>query len=102
MRRPRLALGPIAVIAALALGAAAGCGGDDDGDEVTVPEITIPAETETAPETTPTPTTEDPSGGTGTPDPAQPDSPENDVPPPPGSPQEAFEKFCEQNPGACG
>ena len=31
-----------------------------------------------------------------------PDSATNDVAPPAGSPQEAFEKQCEQNPKACG
>ena len=30
------------------------------------------------------------------------DTPENDTPPPPGSPAERFEEFCEENPGACG
>jgi hypothetical protein len=32
----------------------------------------------------------------------RPDSPGNDLPPAPGSPEEQFERFCEQNPGACG
>jgi hypothetical protein len=30
-----------------------------------------------------------------------PDSEQNDVPPPTGSPAEEAERFCEQNPGAC-
>jgi hypothetical protein len=30
-----------------------------------------------------------------------PDSEQNDVPPPAGSPAERAERFCEQNPGAC-
>jgi hypothetical protein len=30
------------------------------------------------------------------------DSPENDLPPEPGSAEEAFEKHCEENPEACG
>jgi hypothetical protein len=38
-----------------------------------------------------------PSGGQHAPE----DSPENDTPPPPGSPAERFERFCEENPGAC-
>lgn len=29
------------------------------------------------------------------------DSPENDTPPEPGSPEERFEQFCTENPGAC-
>jgi hypothetical protein len=29
------------------------------------------------------------------------DTPQNDVPPPQGSPAQKFEKFCQQNPGAC-
>lgn len=32
---------------------------------------------------------------------SQEDSPANDTPPEPGSPQERFEQFCAQNPGAC-
>ena len=56
----------------------------------------------------------DQSGGAGTPTqttPAQPnsgggaappqDTETNDTPPPSGSPAERFEKFCEENPGAC-
>ena len=37
------------------------------------------------------------SGGTQAPQ----DSPQNDTPPPSGSPAERFEQFCEENPGAC-
>jgi hypothetical protein len=40
--------------------------------------------------------------GDGRGDPARPDSPENDVAPEPGSPQEAFEQYCDANPDACG
>lgn len=29
------------------------------------------------------------------------DSPENDIPPEPGSPAEKFENFCDENPDAC-
>ena len=39
----------------------------------------------------------DSSGGATTPQ----DTEQNDTPPPSGSPAEKFEKFCEQNPGAC-
>jgi hypothetical protein len=105
--RRRLALALL--LPALVLGAA-GCGGDDDEDETT-PSVTAPAVTGTAPATTAAPptTTEAPTttktpktGGTPSYDPVKPDTPENDVPPPPGSPQEAFERQCEQNPSACG
>jgi hypothetical protein len=40
------------------------------------------------------------SGGAQAP-PAPKDTPQNDVPPPRGSPAQKFEKFCQQNPGAC-
>jgi hypothetical protein len=98
-------------ISALAVGAAA-CGGDDDGGEqVTVPEISVPAgepqsvpdETTTTPQTTTT-TAPDTGGGGGggNVNPNKPDSPTNDIPPEPGTPEAKFEQFCEQNPGACG
>jgi hypothetical protein len=104
--KPRLAI----ALAALAAGlGAVGCGDDESGDETT-PSISIPsvtAPTTTAPTATEpsggvAPETTTGSGGRGGYDPAKPDTPENDVPPPPGSPQEAFEQFCEQNPAACG
>ena len=105
--RRRLALALL--LPALVLGAA-GCG---DDDEETTPSVTAPASTSTAPATSTAPvTTTEPTtttktgtektGGTPSYDPAKPDTPANDVPPPPGSPQEAFEKQCEQNPSACG
>jgi hypothetical protein len=91
--------------------AIAGCGGDDS-DETTAPALSIPtitapiAPTTTALSTTSTTTNESTTTtttkGGKTVDPKQPDSPANDVPPPAGSPQEAFEKQCEQNPEACG
>jgi hypothetical protein len=92
---------------ALALGALAGCGDDDEGIEVTVPEISIEdTTTEAAPtETTETTeTTEPETGGTGAPgvDPNQEDSAANDKPPAPGSPEEAFEQACKEDPAACG
>jgi hypothetical protein len=88
--------------------AVAGCGGDSSGDttapNVSVPAVTSPiAPTTTAPATTSTATratTTSKSGNTF--NPKQPDSATNDVPPPQGGPQEAFEKQCEQNPQACG
>jgi hypothetical protein len=101
--RARLAIALAAVAAGLG---AVGCG-DDDSDDETTPSISIPSVT--APTA---PTSTEPSGGVapetttgsggGRYDPAKPDTPENDVPPPSGSPQEAFEKMCEENPEACG
>jgi hypothetical protein len=88
--------------------AASGCGSDESGQEtapaVSIPEVTSPLETvTTAPGTTATPdTTTTPGKGGKTYAPNLPDSETNDVPPPAGSPQEAFEKQCEQNPEACG
>jgi hypothetical protein len=63
-------------------------------DQAPAPEA--PAPTDTGSGSAP------PSSG-GTPpayDPEQ-DSPENDIPPPPGSPAEQFEQECEQNPEIC-
>ncbi len=104
--RRRLALALL--LPTLVLGAA-GCG---DDNEETTPSVIAPAATETAPATTTAPaaaTTESTTttktgktGGTPSYQPTKPDTPENDVPPPPGSPQEAFEKQCAQNPSACG
>ena len=85
------------------------CGGDEEEPARSPqrPELTVPTGTEPAPPNTtsaPTaPTTAPPSGGA--PAPPQrttPDSPGNDVAPPPGTPAERFEKFCDENPGACG
>jgi outer membrane biosynthesis protein TonB len=42
------------------------------------------------------------SGGVGPGDPAQPDSPDNDVAPEAGSPAEQFEQFCSEHPESCG
>jgi len=88
--------------------AVTGCGGDSSGDttapNVSVPAVTSPiAPTTTAPATTSTATraTTTNKGGK-TFNPKQPDSATNDVPPAQGSPQEAFEKQCEQNPSTCG
>jgi len=92
--------------------AVAGCGSDDSG-ETTVPTVSIPAITSPIPATTTTPVTTGTStgrtgkgnGGAGSPNRTNPDLPDsatNDVPPPGGSPQEAFEKQCKQNPNACG
>lgn len=103
--------------------AVAGCGGDDEGE-------TTPSTTPTIEPATPTGPTGaageegeddqpasddsalDPEDGTVTPpaesevqdeqDLAPEDSAENDVPPEPGSAEEAFEQHCEENPEACG
>jgi lipoprotein-anchoring transpeptidase ErfK/SrfK len=92
--------------AAIALAiAASGCGSDSSGDEsrptvsiptVTTPELstTAPSDTQSSPATTTT--------GKGNYNPTLPDSETNDVPPAPGSPEDAFEKQCAQNPQACG
>lgn len=97
--------------AAVALGVFgfAGCGDDESpSDDVTVPTIEAPTDaTESAPATTTAPDSGgvSPGGGSGsggTPDPSQEDSATNDKPPEPGSPAEAFEKACEENPAACG
>jgi len=106
------------LVALLAAGLMAGCGGDDEpaaGGPSTLPDLTVPQtdearpavpETETAaptPEPQPEPTIPDPDGGAPAPAPEPPpDAPENDTPPPPGSPAERFEDFCNDNPGACG
>ena len=107
-----VALVSIAVAAGLIV---AGCGSDDSGATTTVPTVSIPAITSPipAPTTTATATTTTTTGsttgksngGTGAPsgaNPNLPDSETNDVPPPSGSPQDAFEKQCRENPQACG
>ena len=106
MSRRRLVA--LLALISLALGGA-GCGGDDDeGDATTAPQISVPSgEVQSVPEetTTTTPkTTTAPSGGTQAPsyDPSKPDSPENDIPPEPGTPEAKFEQYCRENPGACG
>ena len=96
------ALALAAIATALAV---SGCGGDDSGEAtvptVSIPAITSPLGTATAPLTTTAPETTS-TTKRGNFDSTLPDSVTNDVPPPPGSPQEAFEKQCEQNPQACG
>jgi hypothetical protein len=101
------------LVVLLAPVAAAGCGGDDEPEATpTRPELTVPetdtqtteTPTETAPTTTQPPSEGGEGGGTTAPPPArtQPDSPGNDVPPEPGTPESRFERFCRENPGACG
>jgi hypothetical protein len=109
----------LAALLALAL-IASGCGGDDEPSAETqpaLPDLTVPqgetTETEQPVEPVPDPQTETlppvetvpPSTGGGTPAPEAepaPDTPENDTPPPAGSPAERIVKFCDDNPGACG
>jgi hypothetical protein len=95
----------LAGLASLCLLAFAGCG-DDQDPEVTLPTISVEDTTATeqtdATETEAGTTTAPGTGGTPSYDPNQEDSPSNDKPPDPGSPEEQFENFCKENPGACG
>jgi hypothetical protein len=100
----------------LALAPVAGCGGDEEAPAKPAErrELTVPRETVTRTEATdattstePPPAAEPPpqtetSGGAPAPQSQPGDSPENDTPPPKGSPAERFERFCDENPGACG
>lgn len=104
-RRSRAAILLLAGGAAVCLLSLAGCG-DDQDPEVTVPTISVEqttteqaGATETGAGTTTTPPAD---GGTPSYDPEAPDSAGNDKPPDPGSPEQQFEQFCEQNPQACG
>jgi hypothetical protein len=110
MRRAGRRLGIPITLLVLLLGAV-GCGGDDEETSsmpsisISVPSISVPAGAESVPSgsaTTTTGATTTGKGSTAKPDPAKTDSPANDLPPPPGSPQEAFERQCKQNPAACG
>jgi hypothetical protein len=96
----------IGSLAAVALAiAVSGCGSDDSGTAIqqtpSIPSLTAPQFSTTSPVPTATVPNVTTTGKGGF-DPKQPDSETNDVPPPPGSPQEAFEKQCQQNPQACG
>lgn len=103
------------LIVLLAAVGSAGCGGDNESSSTPkAPELTVPGETtgsdtsttktETAPTTTQAPSgTEGQGGGTQSPPRTSPqDSPTHDIPPQPGTPESRFEKFCRENPGACG
>ena len=70
-----------------------GCG--SGGSQTSTSEFQIDV-----PGVTTTPGAE-PGSGTGV-TPGQLDTKENDLPPEPGSPQDAFEKFCREHPDACG
>jgi hypothetical protein len=100
------------VLLLLALVSGLGCGGDDEPSRTaTAPELTVPDTdteqtdtTDTQPSQSAPPSGEEGQGG-GTPSPpseGQKDTPENDLPPAPGTPEDRFEKFCRENPGACG
>ena len=110
MSRGNRATALLLAIAALAFGALVGIGCGDDEDEVTLPTISVeetattaPTETTQQPEAATTPTEPETGGtGTGSFDPNQEDSATNDKPPEPGSPEEAFEQACKENPAACG
>ena len=101
----------------LALAAGLGCGDDEAAKGTpTPPELTVPQERgtddttdDTTPEQSsppPTSTGEQPSAPSPPPAAAPrgqaEDSPQNDIPPKPGTPKDRFERFCEANPGACG
>ena len=69
---------------------AGGCGSSGSNQTTTDFEIDLPDPVEVTVPATPAP------------DPNLPDSETNDLPPEPNSPQEAFEKWCNQHPEACG
>ncbi len=69
-----------------------GCGSSESEGTTTDFEIDLPAPVTTVGEEV------IPEGV----DPNLPDTEQNDLPPDPGTPQEAFENFCKENPGACG
>ena len=123
MRR-LVVLGIAAVLTGLIVGVVVAGSGDDGGggdSSRSVPELTpLPGSSDlgsgsrTRSDRTDTDTTTtDDSGGTPAPDApagtdggsggteAPQDSPQNDTPPPSGSPAERFEQFCQENPGAC-
>jgi hypothetical protein len=106
--RRHLAVLPLALAIGLI---ATGCGSDDSGqtsttEGVSIPAVTSPIGTASSSITTSTfgttagTTVTGPSGKTF--NPQAPDSETNDIPPKKGSPQDAFEQQCKQNPAACG
>lgn len=117
-----------AVLLALMALVVAGCGDDEEASQTIppLPELTVPGEgtptlddlpsttgTDTGPSTdggAGSPSTPPAGGDTGTPQgggapsggqAAPQDTPDNDTPPPAGSPAERFEEFCSENPGTC-
>ena len=89
-------------LALLALGlTVAGCGSDSSGEStasVSVPTVTAPT-VSTGVSTTPGKVKTTKGGKTV--NPSAPDSSTNDVPPPKGSPQAAFEQQCKVRPSVC-
>jgi hypothetical protein len=126
MRR-LVVLGIAAIVTGLIVGVVVASSGDDGGSgggasSQTVPELEpLPGSSDLdsrtrSDRTNTQETTTNDSGGTSAPDappatgdgggdsggtPAPDDSPQNDTPPPSGSPAERFEQFCQENPGAC-
>lgn len=83
--------------------AAAGCGSDSSGGDGT-PSATVPAVTSpsvSGASTSQTATSVKTTKGGKTYNPGAPDAQGNDVPPPKGGPQAAFEQQCKRNPSAC-
>jgi hypothetical protein len=123
------AIGVGAVLTGLIVGVvlASSGGGDSKTTDVSAPELTVPGSSGTSDResarkkgatgtsgesgSTNSGSGGDSTGGAQAPSdqnsggaqaPAAPkDTPQNDVPPPQGSPAQKFEKFCQQNPGAC-
>jgi hypothetical protein len=122
MRR-LVVLGIAAVLCGLIVGVVVASSGDDGGGGSTtqsVPDLApLPGSSDLGSGTqrdrtkTDRTTTEESGGSTGPATPpadtggdtggtqAPQDSPQTDTPPPSGSPAERFERFCEENPGAC-
>lgn len=107
MRRRPLAAG-LAIALALS---AAGCRDDETtvtgSSATTDPAPLTISPTSTAPDDTAGPTTTSPTTTPTTTDGAPPattaeDSEDTDLPPEPGSPEEAFEQECEKHPERCG
>jgi hypothetical protein len=110
--RRRWRCAALAVLGAIALGAPpAGCGGDEETTTITTEATTSSTTSTSATTSTTTRTDAGPEGGggaggggsgegggSGTP---QVDSEQNDLPPEPNSPQEDYERFCDENPEAC-
>jgi hypothetical protein len=115
----------VILVAAVVTGLVAGIviAGSDDGssEQVPVPELRAPGDSSGTGSGDGSRGDEGASGSTGGSAPNQapgagqegsgegatggaqppPDTEQNDVPPPAGSPAEQAERFCEQNPGAC-
>jgi hypothetical protein len=110
-----------AVVTGLVVGIVISGSDGDSSEEVPVPELRAPGDSSATGPEDGTGGDEGAGGGSGAPAPDQdpeggqqdsgqggtggaqppPDTEQNDVPPPAGSPAEQAERFCEQNPGAC-